>query len=102
MPIEQGLAQADEAAALTEIAESRLVLVVDQLEELFTIPSLTDAQREGFVPALAALARSGLVWILATMRSDFFSALDTLPSLAELAGADARYLLQAPDSAEIG
>lgn len=102
LPIEQGLAEAGKAAALTEIAESRLVLLVDQLEELFTIQSVGAEQRTAFVSALAALAQSGLVWVVATMRSDFFDRIDTLPVLAQLANSDARYLLQPPDSAEIG
>jgi tetratricopeptide (TPR) repeat protein len=102
LPIEQGLAEAGKAAALTEIAESRLVLLVDQLEELFTIQSIGAEERTAFVSALAALAQSGLVWVVATMRSDFFDRIDTLPVLAQLANSDARYLLQPPDSAEIG
>lgn len=102
LPIEQGLAEAGKGASLTEIAEARLVLVVDQLEELFTIQALTDEQRNAFVAALAALARSGLVWVVATMRSDFFDRIDTLPTLMELASGPSRYLLHPPESAEIG
>jgi tetratricopeptide (TPR) repeat protein len=102
LPIEQGLAQAGKAEHLTEIGEARLVLVVDQLEELFTIQSIDEAQRGNFVRTLAALARSGLVWVLATMRSDFFNQLVSLPELAELASPEARYLLHPPDGAEIG
>ena len=102
LPIEQGLAEAAKAAALTEIAEARLVLLVDQLEELFTIQTIGEEQRNAFVAALAALAQSGLVWVVATMRSDFFDRIDTVPALVELASSESRYLLQQPDSAEIG
>ncbi len=102
LPIEQGLSESGKAASLTEIAESRLVLLVDQLEELFTIQTLTHEQRDDFVSALAALAQSGLVWVVATMRSDFFDRIDSLPALMALATAQSRYLLQPPDSAEIG
>ncbi len=52
LPIEQGLAEAAKAAALTEIAEARLVLLVDQLEELFTIQTINEEQRNAFVAAL--------------------------------------------------
>ena len=102
LPIEQGLAEAAKVAALTEIAEARLVLLVDQLEELFTIQTIGEEQRNAFVAALAALAQSGLVWVVATMRSDFFDRIDTVPALVQLASSKSRYLLQQPDSAEIG
>ena len=100
--IEQGLAQAGKAAQLTEIAEARLAIVVDQLEEIFTLAAFSDDDRSRFVAALAALAGSGLVWIIATMRSDFFDRLESFPALAELAERDARYLLLPPTDAEIG
>jgi WD40 repeat protein len=101
LPIEQGLAVAGSAAQLAEQAEARLVLVVDQLEELFTLDGLAPAHRLTFVAALEGLARSGLVWIVATMRSDFFDRLETLPALARLS-TNGRYLLTPPDAAELG
>jgi hypothetical protein len=101
LPIEQGLAVAGAAAQLAEHAEARLLLVVDQLEELFTLDGLAPADRLAFVAGLEALARSGLVWIVATMRSDFFDRLDTLPALARLS-ANGRYLLTSPDAVELG
>jgi hypothetical protein len=72
LPIRQGLAEAGKAAGLTDIAEARLVIVVDQLEEMFTIDRLAPSDRDAFVAALDTLAKSGLVWVVATMRSDFF------------------------------
>ena len=101
LPIRQGLAAAGASAALSETAEARLALVVDQLEELFTIQSLDQEARRTFVAALDALARSGLVWVVATMRSDFFHRLETSPELAALS-AESRYLLLPPSDAEIG
>jgi hypothetical protein len=101
LPIEQGLAEAAKAAQLTEIAEARIAIVVDQLEELFTAEGLPEAEREAFVRALAVLARSGRAWVIATMRSDFFDRLDRVPGLANLAAGEARYLLAAPDEGEI-
>jgi formylglycine-generating enzyme required for sulfatase activity len=102
LPIRQGLAAAGAAAGLTEFAEARLALAVDQLEELFTVESIDQAACEAFVAALEALARSGLVWVIATMRSDFFDRLETRPALASLSTGEARYLLLPPDDAEIG
>jgi hypothetical protein len=103
LPIRQGLAAAGKAVQppLTNIAEARLNVVVDQLEELFTIERVGQPAREAFVAALEALARSGLVWVVATMRSDFFDRLETLPALAAVS-AEARFLLLPPDPAEIG
>ncbi len=102
-PIRQGLAAAARAAEpkLTEIAEARLVLVVDQLEELFA-PGIGDDVRHPFLAALTALADSGGVWVVATLRSDFFDRLERCPELAALAPAEARYLLPPPDESEIG
>ena len=77
------------------------MLVVDQFEEIFTIDDLSDDRRGAFVAALAALAKSGLVWVVATMRSDFFDRLETLPTLAALS-EEGRYLLLPLDEAEIG
>jgi hypothetical protein len=82
LPIEQGLAEAGKTANLAEIAEARLVIVVDQLEEIFTIDDLSETAREGFFAALGKLAKSGLVWIVATMRSDFFDRLETSEGLS--------------------
>jgi WD40 repeat protein len=101
VPFELGLTEAAKAAHLTEIAAARLVIVVDQLEEIFTIATLSDQERSSFVAALAALAGSGLVWVIATMRSDFFDRLESFPALAELAGGDSRYLLLPPTNAEL-
>jgi hypothetical protein len=77
------------------------VLIVDQLEELFTA-GVAQEIRERYVASIAALARSGLVWVIATMRSDFFDRVATIPSLADLTAGEATYLLTPPDSADIG
>lgn len=98
----QGLTAAVKTEHLTERAEGRLALVVDQLEELFTLDDLRPEERDSFVLAVDALARSGLVWVVATMRSDFFDRLDKVPALARLSAGEARYLLQPPTLAELG
>ena len=104
LPIRQGLSEAGKKADLAETAEARLVLVVDQLEELFTIDALSHKVHKAFVAALDTLAKSGLVWVVATMRSDFFDRLETSAglALARLAVNEARYQLLPPDEAEIG
>jgi formylglycine-generating enzyme required for sulfatase activity len=102
LPIRQGLAEAAEAANLIETAQARLVIVIDQLEEMFTIDSLGDTDREAFVAALDTLARSGFVWVVVTMRSDFFDRLGSMSALADLSAGEARFLLLPPDETEIG
>ena len=101
LAIRQGLAAAGKAANLSEIAEARLLLVVDQLEELFTRDAVPQADRDAFVTALEALAKSGLVWVIATMRSDFFDRLETQPRLLALSSGEARYVLAPPEPSEI-
>jgi formylglycine-generating enzyme required for sulfatase activity len=101
LPIEQGLAAAGKNAGLTEIAQARLVIVVDQLEEIFTHDGVNDEARNSFVAALEALATSGMVWVIATMRSDFFDRLEKLPRLLALSAGEARYVIAAPEPNEI-
>ena len=101
-PIRQALGKAGREARLSEMGEARLAIVVDQLEELFTQDQLPQSEREALVKALEALAKSGLVWVVATMRSDFFDQLEKLPALAALSAGEGRYLLLPPDEAEIG
>jgi hypothetical protein len=82
---------------------ARLVLIVDQLDEIFTQANVTAETRNAFVRALASLARSGKVWVIATLRSDLFGRIADLPaSFAELARGDGFYELRAPNPAEIG
>lgn len=102
LPFVQALDRAAEAGRLTDRGEARFLLIVDQLEELFTLQSITPEARERFVERLAALARSDLVWVVATMRSDFFDRLEKLAPLAALSEGEARYLLAPPSEGEIG
>lgn len=102
VPIEQGLQEAGKKANLAEIAAGRLVIVIDQFEELFTLEALDRAEIDGFVAALSVLARCGLVWIVATMRSDFYDRLETVPALARLAANEACYRLLPPTDSELG
>ncbi|MCF8532485.1 MAG: hypothetical protein K9G48_05750 [Reyranella sp.] len=79
----------------------RLVLVLDQLEAAFTSAAITDEDRRALDAAVARLATSGMVWVIATLRSDFFHRMPDLPQLAELAGGLGQYQLAPPTGAEI-
>lgn len=100
-PIRQALAEAHRAAELLPHAEAKLVLVLDQLEEIFTL-GFDAAARDAFAALIEALVRSGLVWVVASMRSDFFHRLAELPRLAALAEGVGQYHLLPPRAAEIG
>ena len=49
-----------------------LVLLIDQFEELFA-PSVSEAERTGFIDLLAALVGTGRIWVAATLRADFYA-----------------------------
>ena len=78
------------AASLIAALEARggdgtyLALIVDQLEEIFSDPSVTPAERDSFIRALDALVRCGRVWVIATLRSDFYPRCIELPALVAM------------------
>ncbi len=81
---------------------ARLALVVDQLEEVFSIKGLSEMERRAFGCALDALARSGRVWVVATLRSDLYPRLAEVPELVALKEGEGQYDLLAPSASEIG
>jgi WD40 repeat protein len=94
-----GLTEAErQSGRLLAFEDAKLILVVDQLEEVFTIGP--DEQRL-FISLLAALARSGAVWVIATLRADFWHRAAEIPQLIALAEGLGRLDLAAPSSAEL-
>jgi hypothetical protein len=83
--------------------EARLALVIDQAEELFTSDDLNRLPelRKGFAVALDALAASGVVFVLATLRSDFYSQIQQLPAFVDLKEAGGQFDLLPAVPAEI-
>jgi len=79
-----------------------LVLVVDQLEEAFSDERVSTSERDAFFAALDALARSGRVWIIATMRSDAYPLIAAAPTLVALKEGEGQYDLLPPTLREIG
>ena len=100
-----GLKRAAETTAAAERLVrppvTRLALVVDQMEELFSADRVNEQQRAGFVKALAALARSGHVWIIGTMRSDFYPRCADLPELAALKAGAGQFDLLPPTAPQL-
>ena len=100
---------ADVAAALGADATTRgerLILLIDQFEDLFLwakeqATAAAETEREAFATALNALARSGSVWVIATFRSDLLPLLEVSPAASRLATNERRYALKAPSRAEL-
>jgi len=78
----------------------RLVIFVDQLEELFE-QSLQAVDRAAFVAILCALAREGRIWVIGTIRSDFASRIEEHADLLALTGAGHLYILGPPQPDEL-
>jgi tetratricopeptide (TPR) repeat protein len=100
--LSQAAARLAPAENLPAQPEARLVLVVDQVEELFMLPNLTAQDRQAFVSALSSLARSGKVFVIATLRGDFYHRCLDLPDLVALKEGSGQYDLLLPAAAEIG
>ena len=98
--VADALTRAAQAAVLRSDAKARLALVVDQLEELFTLESGSAEDRSAFVAALGALAQSGYVWVIGTMRSDFYHRCAEVPELVALTEGSGQYHLLPPSPAE--
>jgi WD40 repeat protein len=83
--------------------QARLALVIDQAEELFTSDDLNRRPelRKDFAVALDALAASGVVFVLATLRSDFYAQIQQLPAFVDLKEADGQFDLLPARPAEI-
>jgi Novel STAND NTPase 1 len=105
MLIKGALSQAARGVQLVEDLEKQprglFALAIDQLEELFTVTRLA-GQRDRFLRAIDALARSGYVWVLATLRSDFYPRCEESAIVMELKKGVGQYHLQPPDEIQLG
>jgi len=90
------LAPAFAQAATTAKGGVRVLLVLDQLEELWTDRRITVENRTVFFAALDALARSGHVSVLATLRSDFYPHAQAVPAFLDLKGDRGHFDLRPP------
>jgi WD40 repeat protein len=84
-----------------ELPKVRLALVVDQFEELFT-SGFSPEVRQKYIFAIAGLVRSGRVFTLATLRSDFYPSYQQFPELIELTKPRGKIDLRPPTAYEIG
>jgi hypothetical protein len=77
-----------------------LVLLVDQFEELFA-QRVSDAERAAFAESLRQLIASERVWVVATLRADFYELLLKQPALKALKETGASLDLGPPGPAEL-
>ena len=84
-----------------ELPKARLALVIDQLEELFTA-GFSPEVRQKYICALTGLVRSGRVFMLATLRSDFYPRYQEFPDLIELGKPSGKFDLRPPTPYELG
>jgi hypothetical protein len=81
--------------------DAKLILVIDQLEELFAVPDIGAEERRRFIALLGGLARSGAVWVIVTLRVDFWHRAAEIPELVALAEGQGRLDVAAPSLAEL-
>lgn len=98
--VRSGLAAAAESQnANPQMA--RLIVAVDQMEELFTSRTIDPPAAAIFIEILSALARSGQVWVVGTIRADFYHRCGEIPEFSELKDGLGSFELLPPTGPEI-
>lgn len=77
----------------------RVVLILDQLEELWTDPTVTDSHRQSFLDAVEALTQCGRIAAVGTLRSDFYP--QSQAAFQKLKGERGHFDLLPPGPAEL-
>ena len=77
-----------------------LALLIDQLEELFAA-SVSQEERTGFINLVAALVGTGRIWVVTTLRADFYARMLDQPALKKLKELGATYDLAPPGPVEL-
>lgn len=80
----------------------RIALFIDQLEEVYSASTIDSAERTRFFELLKRLVATGAVWVVATVRSDFYPRVAESPALIDLKAGSGQYDLLPPSPAEIG
>jgi WD40 repeat protein len=93
-------------AALSRASEKaggpvRILLVIDQMEELWTAHGSTTEIANTFFASLEAMARSGHVLVLGTLRSDFYADAQKSPAFLRLKGEHGHFDLLPPRDAAL-
>lgn len=91
-------------AALDRVSAAKpaqLLVMIDQLEEIFTSPAISPPDRDAFFNVLAALALSRRIWVVATLRSEFFPRVPEHRDLFQLVRHGGGYILSPPQLPEL-
>lgn len=103
-PLLRALDRIAEAARRSEgydrPVRSALVVAVDQLDEIFA-PGVTDEARRQFADLLDAMAKTGRIWVCATLRADLTAEFLKVGALRALREAGAEIVLAPPGAAEL-
>ncbi len=91
---------AEAAGSQIPAEQVRLLIYIDQLEEIFTLPSVA-AQSAALLDVVAALSALPSVWVVATLRSDFMHRLESHPEIMALLRRSPPYTLLAPRGDEL-
>lgn len=87
---------------LTEAPQSKLLLILDQFEEIFSDDrKIPEADRKLFDNTLSRLLGSGLVWAVLTMRSDRMGKLGELEQLSDALRQHGQVALANPSEADL-
>ncbi|TMJ35382.1 MAG: hypothetical protein E6G89_18710 [Alphaproteobacteria bacterium] len=97
--IRQALGKAASTAGVSA-SQARLILAIDQIEELFATET-EPGSREAFVRLLAVMAGSGFVWVIGTVRADFFHRCSEIAGFSALKDGLSNYELLPPTGPEI-
>jgi hypothetical protein len=89
------------AGRLLAFEQAKLILVVDQLEELFTRADISNEDRRLFTRLLGGMSRAGGVWIVVTLRNDFRHRAAEIPELAALSAGLGHIDMPSPSPAEL-
>jgi hypothetical protein len=77
-----------------------LVLLIDQLDELFAA-SVSDADRDAFLDLVAAMVATNRIWVVTTLRADLYPRMLGQPALKKLKELGATYDLAPPGPVEL-
>ncbi len=98
----QRVAAASAAAAPNApTGDARLFLAIDPMEEIFTRPGSTPEDVAAFSKALRVLCESGLIWVIGTVRTDFYGPCVEIPDLHTLEDGDGHFNLPPMEFTEL-
>ena len=83
------------------VHDPRILLVLDHLELMLSV-SPDSNHSEEFFAAIHEVVRSGRVWAIAALRSDYYPECSRSPALTALRHNHGQYDLAAPDAEQIG